>query len=168
MKTTVVPAQVTTVEDRIIGKLGFSQIVLLMIPVFLSAGIFTLLPPVMNGTLYKYILMALSLIVCGILSIRIKGKIIALWLVMVLRYNLRPKYYLFDKNTTAFRDEYKSTLLEDEEVINQPTKKPPKPEKLDNISTIKTRQIIDDPTANVRFETDKRGGLHVRFTKVKR
>ena len=168
MKTTVVPAQVTTVEDRIIGKLGFSQIVFLMIPVFLSAGVFTLLPPVMNGALHKYILMALSLIVCGILSIRIKGKIIALWLVTVLRYNLRPKYYLFNKNTTAFRDEYKSTSLDDEEAISQPTKKPQKPEKLDDISTIKTRQIIDDPTANVRFETDQKGGLHVRFTKVKR
>ncbi|XMB34280.1 PrgI family protein [Candidatus Saccharibacteria bacterium oral taxon 955] len=168
MKTTVVPAQVTTVEDRIIGKLGFSQIVLLMIPVFLSAGIFTLLPPVMNGALHKYVLMALSLITCGILSIRVKGKIIALWLVTVLRYNLRPKYYLFDKNTTAFRNEYKNTSREDEEVINQPAKKQQKPEKLDDISTIKTRQIIDDPTADVRFETDKKGGLHVRFTKVKR
>ena len=168
MKTTVVPAQVTTVEDRIIGKLGFSQIVLLMIPVFLSAGIFTLLPPVMNGALYKYVLMALSLIVCGILSVRIKGKIIALWLVTVLRHNLRPKYYLFDKNTTAFRDEYKSAPPVDEEVINQPTKKLQKLEKLDDASTIKTRQMIDDPTADVRFETDKKGGLHVRFTKVKR
>ena len=86
----------------------------------------------------------------------------------VLRYNLRPKYYLFDKNTTAFRDEYKSTSLEDEETIDQPTEKPQKPGKLDDISTIKTRQIIDDPTADVRFETDKKGGLHVRFTKVKR
>ena len=168
MKTTIVPAQVTTVEDRIIGKLGFSQIVLLIIPVFFSAGVFTLPPPVMNGALYKYVLMALSLIVCGILSVRIKGKIIAFWLVTVLRYNLRPKYYLFNKNTTAFRDEYKSTPREDEESINQPAEKPQKPEKLDAISTIKTRQIIDDPTANVRFETDKKGGLHVRFTKVKR
>ena len=168
MKTTVVPAQVTTVEDRIIGKLGFSQIVLLMIPVFLSAGIFTLLPPVMNGALYKYILMALSLIVCGVLSIRVKYKIIALWLVTVLRYNSRPKYYLFNKNTTAFRDEHKSAPPEDKEPINQPAKKQQKPEKLDDISTIKTRQIIDDPIADVRFETDKKGGLHVRFTKVKR
>lgn len=168
MKTTVVPAQVTTVEDRIIGKLGFAQVVFLMIPVFLSAGVFTLLPPVMNGALYKYVLMALSLIVCGILSVRIKGKIIALWLVTVLRYSLRPKYYLFDKNTTAFRDEYKNAPPEDEEVINQPTKRSQKPEKLDDVLTIKTRQIIDDPTANVRFETDKKGGLHVRFTKVKR
>lgn len=167
MKTTVVPAQVTTVEDRIIGKLGFSQIVLLMVPVFLRAGVFTLLPPVMNGALYKYVLMALSLIVCGILSIRVKGKIIALWLVTVLRYNLRPKYYLFNKNTTAFRDECKNASPEDEEFINQPTEKPQKPEKLDDISTIKTCQIIDDPTVDVRFETDKKGGLHVRFTKVK-
>ena len=60
-----------------------------------------------------------------------------------------------------------NTSCEDEEVINQPAKKQQKPEKLDDISTIKTRQIIDDPTADVRFETDKKGGLHVRFTKVK-
>lgn len=168
MKTTVVPAQVTTVEDRIIGKLGFSQIVLLMIPVFFSAGVFALLPPVMNGALYKYVLMALSLMICGVLSVRVRGKIIALWLVTVLRYNLRPKYYLFDKNTTAFRDECKNAPPEDEEAINQPAEKPQKLERLDDISTIKTRQIIDDPTTDVRFETDKKGGLHVRFTKVKR
>ena len=40
MKMTVVPAQVTTVEDRIIGNLGFSQILLLIVPVFAAAGIF--------------------------------------------------------------------------------------------------------------------------------
>ena len=75
---------------------------------------------------------------------------------------------MFDKNTTAFRDECKNAPPEDEEAINQPAEKPQKLERLDDISTIKTRQIIDDPTADVRFETDKKGGLHVRFTKVKR
>ena len=55
---TVVPAQVTTVEDRIIGNLGFSQILLLIVPVFASAFIFGLFPPFMGGALYKYIIMA--------------------------------------------------------------------------------------------------------------
>ena len=90
MKTSVVPAQVTTIEDRIIGNLGFSQILLLIIPVFLSAGIFTFLPPILNGALYKYILMAILLILCIILSIRIRGKIVAFWLVVIFRYNQRP------------------------------------------------------------------------------
>ena len=106
MKMTVVPAQVTTVEDRIIGNLGFSQILLLIVPVFAAAGIFVLLPPFMGGALYKYVIMGVVTLLFGLLSIRIKGKILALWLVTVLRYNLRPKYYLFNKNVTTGRDEY--------------------------------------------------------------
>lgn len=35
--------------------------------------------------------------------------------------------HLFDTNIIAFRDEYKSTPREDEEPINQPAEKPPKP-----------------------------------------
>lgn len=168
MKTTAVPAQVTTVEDRIIGRLGFSQIMFLMIPVFFSAGTFTLLPPVMNGAVYKYILMTLVLVVCGILSIRVKGKIIAHWLVIVLRYNLRPKYYVFNKNTAAFRDEYKNVLATNEEVPEQSVKKRQKSEKLNDVAALKTRQVVNNPTADVRFETDKKGGLRVRLTKVRR
>lgn len=90
MKVTVVPAQVTTVEDRIIGSLG-SQMLLLIIPIFVSAGLFALLPPFMESALYKYILMAILAFVCCVLAIRIKGKIIALWLVTILRYKYSAK-----------------------------------------------------------------------------
>ena len=110
MKMTVVPAQVTTVEDRIIGNLGFSQILLLIVPVFTATGIFTLLPPFMGGALYKYVLMGVVALLFGLLSIRIKGKILASWLVTILRYNLRPKYYLFNKNVTTNREEYYSKI----------------------------------------------------------
>ena len=106
MKVTVVPAQVTTVEDRIIGNLGFSQVLLLIVPVFFGAGLFALLPPMMGGALYKYMTLAVLGFICAILSIRIKGRIIASWLTTILRYNLRPKYYLFNKNTVALRKEY--------------------------------------------------------------
>lgn len=58
MRMTVVPAQITTVEDRIIGNLGFSQILLLIVPLFVSAGVFVLLPPFIGGAIYKYIIMA--------------------------------------------------------------------------------------------------------------
>ncbi len=91
MKMTVVPAQVTTVEDRIIGTLGFSQILLLIVPVFASAGIFTLLPPFMGSAIYKYVVMGVVAMIFCILAIRIKGKIVAFWLVTILRYNLQPK-----------------------------------------------------------------------------
>ena len=104
MKMTVVPAQVTTVEDRIIGNLGFSQILLLIIPVFASAFIFGLFPPFMGGALYKYIIMASVALLLCILAIRVKGKIVANWIITVSKYNLRPKYYLYNKNVTTHRE----------------------------------------------------------------
>jgi len=53
MKVTVVPAQVTTVEDRIVGSLGFSQLVLIVTPVFIAAALFAVLPPAMGSAVYK-------------------------------------------------------------------------------------------------------------------
>ena len=167
MKTSVVPAQVTTIEDRIIGNLGFSQILLLIIPVFLSAGIFTLLPPILNGALYKYILMAILLILCIILSIRIRGKIVAFWLVVIFRYNQRPKYYIDNKNTSMLRENYtKKEIPIKKEIVSQSYKKRKKTIQLDISTAMKARQLIENPTANTRFETDKKGALHVRFTQV--
>ena len=167
MKTSVVPAQVTTIEDRIIGNLGFSQILLLIIPVFLSAGIFTLLPPILNGALYKYILMAILLILCIILSIRIRGKIVAFWLVVIFRYNQRPKYYIYNKNTSMLRENYtKKEIPIKKEIVSQSYKKRKKTIQLDISTAMKARQLIENPTANTRFEPDKKGALHVRFTQV--
>ena len=40
MRTTVVPAQVTTVEDKIAGNLGLSQLLLLTLPVFGGSALF--------------------------------------------------------------------------------------------------------------------------------
>lgn len=90
MKMTVVPAQVTTVEDRIIGSLGFSQILLLVVPIFMSAALFVLLPPFLNGAVYKYVVMGVVALICCILAVRIKGKIVALWLVTIVRYVRLP------------------------------------------------------------------------------
>ena len=101
MKTTVVPAQVTTVEDRIMGNLGLSQILLIILPVFIGAGLYALLPPNMVGSLYKYLIITVVSLVSFILAIRIRGKIVLLWILTIARYNLRPKYYIFNKNTQA-------------------------------------------------------------------
>ncbi len=168
MKMTVVPAQVTTVEDRIIGNLGFSQILLLVIPIFVSAGVFAILPPFMGGAAYKYIIMAMTILIACILSIRIKGKIVAFWLVTVLRYNVRPKYYLFNKNTATLRENYLTTnsVHEPENTTTSMTKKRPMRPQLDVPSSARVLAVLDNPAANVRFETGKKGVLHVRFTEI--
>ena len=168
MKMTVVPAQVTTVEDRIIGNLGFSQILLLIVPVFAAAGIFVLLPPFMGGVLYKYVIMGVVALLFGLLSIRIKGKILALWLVTVLRYNLRPKYYLFNKNVTTGRDGYhgKAVAPEAKEATEKKPVKKTSLNQLDIPTTARILATIENPATNFRLETGKKGNLHVRFTEI--
>ena len=168
MKMTVVPAQVTTVEDRIIGNLGFSQILLLIVPVFASAFIFGLFPPFMGGALYKYIIMASVALLFCILAIRIKGKVVANWIITISRYNLRPKYYLYNKNVTTHREEYQTKIV-DQESQKLETEKPKTKlnlHQLDIPTTAKILATIENPSANFRIEPGKKGNLHVRFTEI--
>lgn len=166
MKVTVVPAQVTTVEDRIVGSLGFSQLVLIVTPVFLAAGLFVVLPPFMGSAVYKFVIMSVLAFVCCLLAIRIKGKILAAWLIVILRYNLRPKYYLFNKNVTTLREDYPMRQTEDnEEVLITAQRKNTRP-RLGIPETAKVLATIENPASKIRFETGKKGNLHVRFTEV--
>jgi hypothetical protein len=168
MKMTVVPAQVTTVEDRIIGNLGFSQILLLVIPIFICAGVFLLLPPFMGSAIYKYILMGVAAMVFCILAVRIKGKIVALWLVTLFRYNSRPKYYLYNKNVTTHRENYSGVKDQQESQTvpeRKPLKKSPK-DLLDIPTTAYVLATLENPATRLRFETTKKGDLHVRLKKI--
>lgn len=45
MRTTIVPAQVTTVEDRIFANLSLPQVILLFIVIFVSGGVFLFAEP---------------------------------------------------------------------------------------------------------------------------
>ena len=58
MKTTVVPAQITTIEDRIAGNLTFIQIVLLICALILSTVVYAAIPPRIHLTVVKLILIA--------------------------------------------------------------------------------------------------------------
>jgi len=103
MRTTIIPAQITTVEDKIAGSLNMTQILILMFPVLWTALVYLLFYPAMKLTLYKLLLILLVTVVCVILILRIKDKIIAEWLGVLLKYRLRPKYYLFNKNDLTNR-----------------------------------------------------------------
>lgn len=167
MKVTVVPAQVTTVEDRIIGNLGFSQMMLLIVPVFVGAALFAVLPPVMGSSPYKYTIMGIIALVCAMLAIRIKGKIMAFWVITILRYNLRPKFYLFNKNSSAHREQYESSKSTDDVTASSTnTKKKISVPKLELREAVRVYATIDNPAAKIRFETTKKGGLHVRLTEI--
>jgi len=103
MRTTIIPAQITTVEDKIAGSLNMTQILILMFPVLWTALIYILFAPAMKFVPYKLGLIGVVIMACLILVIRIKDKIVAEWLGVVLRYQFRPKYWLYNKNDIANR-----------------------------------------------------------------
>lgn len=166
MKVTVVPAQVTTVEDRITGNLSVSQIVLFAIPVFGGSLLYAALPPVMEFHLYKLILIGIVALLTGLLAIRIKGKIVLMWVLILLRYHSRPRLYLFNKNTSAYREDYHELP---KEVAVKTTAKERTPIALPKLGVQEKAYIyatLDDPISRLRFETTKKGGLHVRITEA--
>jgi len=48
-------------------------------------------------------------VICITLSLRIKGKIVIHWLSILIRYNLRAKYYIYNKNESYLRTLYLPT-----------------------------------------------------------
>jgi hypothetical protein len=167
MKVTVVPAQVTTVEDRIAGSLGLSQLMLLAAPVFGGCALFVVLPPVFHSAVYKLVIIAILFFTCALLAIRIKGKILLLWLVVLVRYNIRPRYYVFNKRSLHGRDEYASaSATEPEERQTTVARTARKALSLSTAEVVKLQNLLENPAANLSFETRK-GNLYVRITEVK-
>lgn len=166
MKATVVPAQVTTVEDRIAGSLSMSQILLLSVPIFLGSFLYMILPPGMHGAIYKYFLLGLLTFVCCILAIRVKGTIVLLWLVILGKYFGRPRRYSFMKRSLVGRPtEAKITSEElSSEVTDLSTEHIP--ERLTDRARHEIEHLLAAEYENLVLTT-KKGGLYVRVTKAK-
>ncbi|HEY4963912.1 MAG TPA: hypothetical protein VIH90_04415 [Candidatus Saccharimonadales bacterium] len=168
MKVTVVPAQVTTVEDRIAGRLGLSQIMLLITPIFIGSALYAILPPLMNSSPYKLVIIIALMLVCSSLAIRIKGKILLLWLIVVLRYRLRPSYYVFNKNSLAGRQQYNNPSLNHETETEAKTVRPRRAiPLLSPKELVEAQTLMNNPAANIMYRATKKGGLNVFITEVK-
>jgi hypothetical protein len=74
-----------------------------MIPVLWGTLVYILFSPVMKIAPYKIGLVLIVTAISLVLAMRIKEKIIAEWLGILLSYRLRPKYYLFTKNDLTER-----------------------------------------------------------------
>lgn len=166
MKVTVVPAQVTTVEDRIAGSLGLSQLLLLAAPVFGGSTLYIILPPTLHNAAYKVVIMVLLFLLCSLLAIRIKGKILLFWLATILRYNLRPRYYVFNKRSLHGREQYEDVAQVLEEAETSQSEKARIPLALSTAEVVELENLMDNPAANLSFESRK-GQLYVRITEVK-
>lgn len=169
MKVTVVPAQVTTVEDRIAGSLSFSQMMLLALPVFGGGLLYIVLPPYGATSVYKIVILTVFAALCGILAIRIRGKIVLLWLAVLVRYEARPKYYLFDKRSIVNREQHNSKksgepnkVINTEGIVKEPI------HKLAFTDAMHVMATIENPASHMRFETTKKGDLRVHLAEVKK
>ena len=170
MRTTIVPSQITTVEDRIAGKLGLSQLLLLVSPIFGGSAIFVVLPPFFSYATYKIVLIVCVASLSALLAIRIKGKILLFWATTLIRYNMRPKYYLFNKNSSHTR-EILPAVTEDGEVNEETAAQTVVPLQKTSLTTAERVQIenlLADPVANIHFIRNKKGELSVHLTEVQK
>jgi len=167
MRTTVIPAQITTVEDKIAGNLSVTQILILMIPVFLGTGIYCFMPPIMNFAIYKLTLVVLTTLFALILSLRIKGKIVLSWVLMLLTFNLRPKYYLYNKNDTYQRELFltKAPLKKQAKAI---VKKEVKQDSIEFTRDFaRIERYLKNPKYALSLKPKRTGGIYVALNEIK-
>lgn len=166
MKTRAIPAQITTVEDRIAGNLNLTQIVLLMVPVFWLMVVYAVLPQSMHLTLYKVPLIALITISCMILALRVKGKVVLHWLIILLKYNVRPTYYLYDKNESYLRDIALPAFKKRQRRLLTPMKVAAGKKSNPTFSLgdlVRFEDFVANPKTSFSVKTGRKGGLNVAF-----
>lgn len=169
MRTKAIPAQITTVEDKIAGNLNLTQILLLMVPAFWTTIVFTVFTPTLKFAWYKLPLVVIVLLVSLILSFRIKGKLVLNWLVLLIRFNIRPKYYLFDKN-----DNYLRAIPEEKKQKPSVKKHYAKQNEAVKESSfalgdlIRLENLIANPKYSFSLKSQRKGGLYVAFEQNKK
>ena len=109
MKSTIVPAQITTIEDRFSGNLSLQQILLLSSSVFIGFAIYVFLPPFLKLDSYKIVLMILMFFIISITAVRIKGKLVLFWIITILNYNRRSQYCLLYTSKSGKEPEIATT-----------------------------------------------------------
>lgn len=169
MRSTIIPAQITTVEDKIAGSLNFTQMILLMIPVLWSLLLYAFFPPVMHLNSVKDILISLVFIVSVILAFRIRGHIILEWILIYGRYSLRPSYYVFDKNDPLYREivpPVKTKTTETKVSATDSTAKVHSSIPIKALISLDT--LLTDARGKVQFKALKDGRLNVAYQQVDR
>lgn len=167
-KTTIVPAQVITVEDKVTGSLSLQQLIMLTSPIFLGSIVYVLFPPFFKAEPYKIVVITTLFVIFATLAIRVKGKLLIQWIGALAHYNQRPRYYVYNKNDSYLRDKFDETPTV--EVIKQPAKQTTSPVIATQISVsdkARLEQIVTDPRAKLKFRADKKGALNVHIQEIK-
>jgi hypothetical protein len=169
MKTAIVPAQITTVEDKIAGNLTLQQVGLLASPVFIDFALYAALPTTLKFNAYKLALMVVVTLAADLLAVRVRGKILLAWAITMLKYNARPRHYVFDKNNTHFRSEESVLVKEAKAQTAVGIKRAVQSDalQLSEEDVFKLEHILAHPSANLSFATSKKGVLYASISEIK-
>lgn len=174
MKTKIIPAQITTVEDKIYANLNITQITLIILPIIVTCLIYIVITPYMKLTILKMPFIIFSFIIFLTLSLRIKGKIVLNWLIIILKFNMRPKYYVFDKNDSKTRDIFIPIQTKKAKTnFNFKFKKLKKENKKINKNftiqdLISFEKMQTNKNYNLSFKAKKKGGINVSFEQIQK
>lgn len=155
MRTTVIPAQITTVEDKIAGNLNLTQLMLMVASLFIGVMIYALLPARLHFSLYKIPLFVIEFIVCFGLALRIKGKIVLHWLIILMSFYLRPSYYVANKNDIYLRDFILEPVKSKKKRASVSLKKAKQGARLPIFNPDKIESILGISRAKLSFKFDK-------------
>lgn len=140
-----------------------------MIPLISAMILYIALPPMMKLSVVKIIVSIVITLFSLLLALRIKGKIVTQWLIILLRYNLRPGLYLYNKN-----DSYQRTVLLPTTKTRLPTgqeKEETEPIKRMPTQTIadliRLETLLNNKAVSCRFKTNKKGGLTIALNQSK-
>ena len=164
MRIRNIPAQITTVEDKIVGNLNLTQMFLLMVPVFWGMIIYTMFSPFMNFAWYKLFLFLIVGVISLTMAIRIKDKILLQWIVILLRFNFRPKYYILNKNDAYLRTMDVITVEKEkrkEMKVHAKQKQKITKQQIQLGDLIRFENILTNPKYNFSIKSQKKGALYV-------
>lgn len=167
MRSTVVPAQITSVEDRIAGNFTFAQILLLIAALLVGTGMYVGIAPQTDLTTIKTILIVMQFLFFGGLAIRYNGKILAQWLVVYFAFYRRPRFYIFTKNDSAHRTIVLPEVQKEELVIPTATKLEHVRPQLSFAEQMRVDQLLESESLTLSFELAKKGGIDVSLTPLK-
>lgn len=164
-RNTVVPAQVMTVEDKIVGSLGMKQLILLGIGVIGSGCIFLMMAPTGKITVLKLLVIVVLNVVTTCGAIRYKGELLLQWAAVGLAYVLRPRYWVYDKNTPYLRNVERTTAAQTKvapQEVSTDVEAMPMPAVAIE-AQVQLNEFMNDPEKRVRF-VNTRGGMKIVYT----
>lgn len=162
MKSSIVPAQITSVEDKIAGNFSLTQIMLLLSCVFLCVLIYSVFPPKNELVGYKVPLIIIVCLLFALCSLRIRGKLLLEWFTVLISFLLRPRIYVFNKNSSEYRyvpsiaDFNALTVNEPAQIENSAAHYEFDKKDID--------YLMNDSEVSIRFTFGK-GGLRVKASK---